>query len=181
VKHVVRRGEYSVYVVNAPCTWLAARPSLRLRAAPDAHRTANRRIEKMTSMTRLQALPLPFAMKNATVSRPYRAGQTVVPVVKPDGFLTPKNFFCWTLRCRKKQTPSVPRSASRRRARYEHHAMTLLNETICNLRSAPAGDRRFAVTLRRLQNWSRPAASFVFRTTRRGRRRNLRGPHRAGL
>src|SRR5437879_3853736 len=47
-------------------------------------------IEKMTGMTRLQALPLAFCHEERDWYRGLTAlDQTVEPVVKPDGFLTP--------------------------------------------------------------------------------------------
>src|SRR5260221_11482793 len=51
-------------------------------------------IEKMTSMTRLQALPMAFCHEEREWYRGLTAlDQTVVPVVKPDGFLTPEELF----------------------------------------------------------------------------------------
>jgi len=48
----------------------------------------------MTSMTRLQALPLAFCHEEREWYRGLTAlDQTVVPVVKPDGFLTPEELF----------------------------------------------------------------------------------------
>lgn len=96
VKHVVRRGEYSVYVVNAAMHF-------GLPPAPPALVFVLRRtrtallidgIEKMTSMTRLQALPLAFCHEERNWYRGLTAlDQSVVPVVKPDGFLTPEELF----------------------------------------------------------------------------------------
>lgn len=96
VKHVVRRGEYSVYVVNAAMHF-------GLPPAPPALVFVLRRtrtallidgIEKMTSMTRLQALPQAFCHEERVWYRGLTAlDQTVVPVVKPDGFLTPDELF----------------------------------------------------------------------------------------
>src|SRR6202045_4241799 len=51
-------------------------------------------IEKMTTMTRLQALPLAFCHEERVWYRVLTAlDQTVVPVIKPDGFLTPDQLF----------------------------------------------------------------------------------------
>ena len=48
-------------------------------------------IEKMTTMTRLQALPLSFCHEERNWYRGLTAlDQVVVPVVHPDGFLTPE-------------------------------------------------------------------------------------------
>jgi chemotaxis signal transduction protein len=96
VKHVVRRGENSVYVVNAAMHF-------GLPPAPPALVFVLRRtrtallidgIEKMASMTRLQALPLAFCHEERGWYRGLTAlDQSVVPVVKPDGFLTPDELF----------------------------------------------------------------------------------------
>jgi chemotaxis signal transduction protein len=96
VKHFVRRGENSVYVVNAAMHF-------GLPPAPPALVFVLRRtrtallidgIEKMTSMTRLQALPLAFCHEERSWYRGLTAlDQTVVPVVKPDAFLTPDELF----------------------------------------------------------------------------------------
>jgi chemotaxis signal transduction protein len=96
VKHFVRRGENSVYVINAALHF-------GLPPAPPALVFVLRRtrtallidgIEKMTSMSRLQALPLAYCHEERTWYRGLTAlDQTVVPVVKPDGFLTPDELF----------------------------------------------------------------------------------------
>ncbi len=96
VKHFVRRGEHSIYVVNAA-------EHFGLPPAPTALVFVLRRtrtallidgIEKMTSMTRLQALPLAFCHEERVWYRGLTAlDQTVVPVVKPDGFLSPEELF----------------------------------------------------------------------------------------
>ena len=96
VRHFVRRGENSVYVVNAAMHF-------GLPPAPPALVFVLRRtrtallidgIEKMTSMSRLQALPQAFCHEERGWYRGLTAlDQTVVPVVKPDGFLTPEDLF----------------------------------------------------------------------------------------
>jgi hypothetical protein len=51
-------------------------------------------IEKMTTMTRLQALPQAFCNAERDWYRGVTAiDQTVIPVVKPEGFLTPDELF----------------------------------------------------------------------------------------
>jgi len=51
-------------------------------------------IEKMTTMTRLQALPQAFCNDERNWYRGITAiDQIVVPVVKPEGFLTPDELF----------------------------------------------------------------------------------------
>jgi chemotaxis signal transduction protein len=96
VKYVVRRGENSVYVVNAAMHF-------DLPPSPPALVFVLRRtrtallidgIEKMTTMTRLQALPLAFCHEERGWYRGLTAlDQSVVPVVKPDGFLTADELF----------------------------------------------------------------------------------------
>jgi chemotaxis signal transduction protein len=96
VKHIVRRGENSIYVVNAAMHF-------GLPPAPPALVFVLRRtrtallidgIEKMTTMSRLQALPLAFCHEERGWYRGLTAlDQAVVPVVKPDGFLTPDELF----------------------------------------------------------------------------------------
>lgn len=96
VRQFVRRGENSVYVVNAAMHF-------GLPPAPPALVFVLRRtrtallidgIEKMTSMSRLQALPQAFCHEERGWYRGLTAlDQTVVPVVKPDGFLSPEDLF----------------------------------------------------------------------------------------
>ena len=96
VKHFVRRGENSVYVVNAAMHF-------GLPPTPPALVFVLRRtrtallidgIEKMTSMSRLQALPQAFCHAERGWYRGLTAlDQTVIPVVKPDGFLPPEDLF----------------------------------------------------------------------------------------
>ena len=96
VKHCVRRGENSLYVVNAAMHF-------GLHPAPPALVFVLRRtrtallidgIEKMTTMTRLQALPMAFCHEERDWYRGLTAlDQAVVPVIKPEGFLTPDQLF----------------------------------------------------------------------------------------
>jgi chemotaxis signal transduction protein len=92
VRQTVRRGENMLYVVNGALHF-------GLPASPAALVFVFRRtrtallvdgIEKMTTMTRLQALPSAFCHEEQQWYRGLTAlDQTVVPVVKPEGFLTP--------------------------------------------------------------------------------------------
>jgi chemotaxis signal transduction protein len=92
VRQTVKRGDTSLYVVNGALHF-------GLPASPPALVFVLRRtktallvdgIEKMTTMTRLQALPLAFCQEERDWYRGLTAiDQTVVPVVKPEGFLTP--------------------------------------------------------------------------------------------
>jgi len=91
VREALRRGDKSHFIVNGAAHFgLAASPGMlvfvlrRTRTALliDA-------IEKMTTMTRLQALPLSFCHEERRWYRGLTAlDQAVVPVVHPDGFLT---------------------------------------------------------------------------------------------
>lgn len=96
VKYFVRRGENSLYVVNAAMHFglPPAPPALVfvLRRARTALLIDG--IEKMTSMSRLQALPLAYCHEERNWYRGLTAlDQAVVPVVKPDGFLTSEDLF----------------------------------------------------------------------------------------
>jgi chemotaxis signal transduction protein len=91
VRQTVQRAEASLYVVNGALHF-------GLPASPPALVLVFRRtktallvdgIEKMTTMTRLQALPQAFCHEEREWYRGLTAiDQTVVPVVKPEGFLT---------------------------------------------------------------------------------------------
>jgi chemotaxis signal transduction protein len=96
VRHIVQRGEHTLYVVNgamhfglppfAPALVFVLRHT-RTALLVDG-------IEKMTTMTRLQALPQAFCHEERDWYRGVTAiDQTVVPVVKPEGFLTPDELF----------------------------------------------------------------------------------------
>src|SRR5262249_14929499 len=91
VRHVLKRGDKMLFVVNgavhfglplSPGTLVFVLRHTRTALLIDA-------IEKMTSMTRLQALPLAFCHEERFWYRGLTAlDQSVVPVVNPDGFLT---------------------------------------------------------------------------------------------
>ena len=91
VRQTVRRGEISLYVVNGALHF-------GLPASPPALVFVLRRtrtallvdgIEKMASMTHLQALPLAFCHEEREWYRGLTAiDQAVIPVVRPEGFLT---------------------------------------------------------------------------------------------
>lgn len=91
VKHIVRRGDKSLYVVNGALHFgLPASASLLvfiLRRTRTALLIDG--IEKMSSMTVLQALPQAFCHEERRWYRGLTAlEQNVVPVVNPEGFLT---------------------------------------------------------------------------------------------
>jgi chemotaxis signal transduction protein len=91
VRHALRRGERNLYVVNAPLHF-------GLRPTPSALIFLLRKsriallvdgIEKMTTMTRLQALPGAFCHDERTWYRGLTVlDQNVIPVVNAEGFLT---------------------------------------------------------------------------------------------
>ena len=96
VKHFVQRGEHSLYVVNAAMHFNLPASSPALVFVLRNTRTALLidAIEKMTSMSRLQALPQSFCHEERTWYRGLTAlDQIVVPVVNPEGFLTPDELF----------------------------------------------------------------------------------------
>jgi chemotaxis signal transduction protein len=91
VRHLLQRGEQTLFVVNGtihfglpltPGTLVFILRQTRTALLIDG-------IEKMTSMTHLQALPLAFYSQERRWYRGLTAlDQTVVPVVNPEGFLT---------------------------------------------------------------------------------------------
>jgi chemotaxis signal transduction protein len=96
VRHVVQRGEQSHYVVNGAMHFGLPISPAQLVFVLRRSRTALLidGIEKMTTMTRLQALPQAFCHEERSWYRGLTAlDQTVVPVVKPDGFLTPEEIY----------------------------------------------------------------------------------------
>src|SRR5215470_15518318 len=91
VRHTIRRGDTTHYVVNGTIHFglQAAAASLIffLRHTPTALLIDG--IEKMTTMTYLQALPQAFCHEEREWYRGLTAlDQTVVPVVRPEGFLS---------------------------------------------------------------------------------------------
>ncbi len=96
VRHVFRRGEQNLYVVNGALHF-GLRPSpasliLLLRRARTALLIDG--IEKMTTMTRLQALPAAFCHEERKWYRGLTVlDQSVIPVVSPEGLLTADELF----------------------------------------------------------------------------------------
>jgi len=91
VRHIVRRGDKSLFVVNAALHFGLPVTSGLLVFVLRRTRTALLidGIEKMTTMTRLQALPQAFCNEERTWYRGVTAlDQNVIPVVNPEGFLT---------------------------------------------------------------------------------------------
>ena len=96
VKHFVQRGEASLYVVDAAMHFGLALAAPALVFVLRRNRTALLidGIERMSSMTRLQALPQSFCHEEREWYRGLSAlDQIVVPVVKPEGFLTVDELF----------------------------------------------------------------------------------------
>jgi chemotaxis signal transduction protein len=91
VRHSIRRGDRTLYIVNAALHFgLQPQPAslvFFLRRTRTALLIDG--IEKMTTMTRLQALSLAFQSDERNWYRGLTAlDQTVIPVVQPDGFLS---------------------------------------------------------------------------------------------
>jgi len=96
VRHMFRRGEQNLYVVNGSVHFgLHPSPAsliLLLRRSRTALLIDG--IEKMTSMTRLQALPAAFCHEERVWYRGLTVlDQSVIPVVSPEGFLTADELF----------------------------------------------------------------------------------------
>lgn len=95
VRQVVRRGDKSLFVVNAalhfdlplsPGTLVFVLRKTRTALLVDG-------IEKMTAMTKLQALPQSFCHEERSWYRGLTAlDHTVIPVVNPEGFLSPEEL-----------------------------------------------------------------------------------------
>lgn len=91
VHQFVRRGPNTLFLVSGAAHFGLSAPDGILAFVLRNTRTALLvdSIEKMTAMTRLQALPLSFCHEEREWYRGLTAlDQTVVPVVRPEGFLT---------------------------------------------------------------------------------------------
>jgi len=91
VQEAMRRGGNSLFIVNGAAHFGLPASQGALVFVLRKTRTALLidAIEKMTTMTRLQALPLSFCHEERKWYRGLTAlDQVVVPVVHPDGFLT---------------------------------------------------------------------------------------------
>jgi chemotaxis signal transduction protein len=96
VEHFIQRGEVSFYLVNAATHFGIPAAAAALVFILRRTRTALLvdGIERMASMSRLQALPQSFCHQEREWYRGLAAlDQTVVPVIKPEGFLTPADLF----------------------------------------------------------------------------------------
>jgi chemotaxis signal transduction protein len=95
VRHVVRRGDRSLFIVNGAMHFglHAAEGALLFVLRKTRTALLIDGIEKMMTMTRLQALPLSFCHEERRWYRGLTAlDQTVVPVVHPEGFLLPEEL-----------------------------------------------------------------------------------------
>lgn len=95
VRHLLQRGDKTLFVVNAALHFgLASSPAelvFVLRKTRSALLVDG--IERMATMTQLQALPLAYCHEERGWYRGLTAlDQNVVPVVNPDGFLTPDEY-----------------------------------------------------------------------------------------
>ena len=95
MRHVVRRGDRSLFIVSgalhfdlppSPGTLVFVLRKTRTALLVDG-------IEKMTAMSRLQALPKSFCHEERLWYRGLTTvDQTVIPVVNPEGFLSPEEL-----------------------------------------------------------------------------------------
>ena len=91
VRQFVRRGANTLFLVSGAAHFGLSAPDGILAFVLRNTRTALLvdSIERMTAMTRLQALPLSFCHEERQWYRGITAlDQTVVPVVRPEGFLS---------------------------------------------------------------------------------------------
>ncbi len=91
VRQVLRRGDRSLFIVNGAMHFglHAAAGSLLFVLRKTRTALLIDGIEKMTTMTRLQALPLSYCHEERQWYRGLTAlDQTVIPVVHPEGFLS---------------------------------------------------------------------------------------------
>jgi chemotaxis signal transduction protein len=95
VRHVLRRGDKALYVVSAAAHFGMPASSAALVFVLRKTRTALLvdGMDKMATMSRLQALPLAYCHEERNWYRGLTAlDQNVIPVVNPEGFLTPEEF-----------------------------------------------------------------------------------------
>jgi chemotaxis signal transduction protein len=95
VRHVLRRGDKALYVVNAAAHFGLPATAAELVFVLRKSRTALLvdGMDKMATMNRLQALPLAYCHEERSWYRGLTAlDQNVIPVVNPEGFLTAEEF-----------------------------------------------------------------------------------------
>jgi len=95
VRHVLRRGDRALFVVNGAAHFGLPASSAGLVFVLRKTRTALLvdGIDKMATMTRLQSLPLAYCHEERQWYRGLTAlDQSVIPVVNPEGLLTPEEL-----------------------------------------------------------------------------------------
>jgi chemotaxis signal transduction protein len=95
VHRFMRRGDKTLFIVNGAAHFglPPSRGTLVFVLCNTRTALVVDSIEKMTTMTRLQALPLSFCHEERRWYRGLTAlDQTVVPVVHPEGFLSPEEL-----------------------------------------------------------------------------------------
>jgi len=96
VRHALRRGDKNIYIVNTATHFglRASSPALIFLLRKSRVALLIDSIEKMTTMTRLQALPGAFCHQERVWYRGLTVlDQNVIPVVNPNGFLTADELF----------------------------------------------------------------------------------------
>jgi len=111
VRHVLRRGERNLYVVNgavhfglnpSPAALIFVLRKTRVALLIDG-------IEKMTTMTRLQALSPAFCHEERQWYRGLTVlEQNVIPVVNPEGFLTAEELSQLDMASGQLTAPNAP-------------------------------------------------------------------------
>jgi chemotaxis signal transduction protein len=115
VRQRVQRGEHSLFVVNGAMHFGLPASRAALVFVLRGTRTALLvdGMEKMTTMTRLQALPQAYCHEEREWYRGLTAiEQTVIPVVKPEGFLTPDEISLLDASLLPTETPSTDAGTS---------------------------------------------------------------------
>ncbi len=111
VRHALRRGERSIYVVNTALHFglKPSPPALIFLLRKSRVALLVDGIEKMTTMTRLQALPAAFCHEERIWYRGLTVlEQNVLPVVSPEGFLTSEElYFLDASACSRSATESI--------------------------------------------------------------------------
>jgi chemotaxis signal transduction protein len=95
VRHVLRRGDKALYVVNVATHFGLPATAAGLVFVLRKSRTALLvdGMDKMATMNRLQALPLAYCHEERSWYRGLTAlDQNVIPVVNPESFLTAEEF-----------------------------------------------------------------------------------------
>ena len=125
VQHFVQRGEASLYVVNAAMHFglRPATPTLVFVLRRTRTALLVEGIERMANMTRLQALPQSFCHEEREWYRGLTAlDQSVIPVIKPEGFLTEDELFALDAAMLQSGAKDSPVTASRGAVGAQHAA-----------------------------------------------------------